>query len=67
MKKTILSIKELAGRLMSLLALIFIYVLGVGLTNLVARLVGKSFLGTPQNKSQWKTVDYSTATNHHLY
>lgn len=67
MKKIILNIKELVGRLISFLGLIFIYVLGIGLTNLVARVVGKSFLGTPQSRSQWKTVDYSTATNHHLY
>jgi len=51
----------------STISLIATYFFGVGITSLVAKLVGKKFLEKSINKSQWSTVDYTKKINKKMY
>lgn len=60
-------IKELLLQSLSAISLLITYLLGIGLTRLVAALVGKKFLPPANVRSQWNSVKYSDKTNNHLY
>ncbi|NCN45877.1 MAG: hypothetical protein COU63_04970 [Candidatus Pacebacteria bacterium CG10_big_fil_rev_8_21_14_0_10_36_11] len=49
--------------LISFISLLFTYIVGIGITSLVAKIVGKKFLGKKATDSQWVAVDYSDKFN----
>ena len=43
--------------IVNLVLLLFVYVFGIGLTSIIAKISGKVFLDTKKAKSYWTTLD----------
>lgn len=48
---------------LNLVLLSLTYIIGVGITFLVAKLMGKKFLDTNKSRGYWKDVAYSSKLN----
>ena len=67
LNKNLKKVEKIVVNLISFISLFIIYILGVGLTSLVAKVVQKQFLGQSDAKSQWVKVKYSTKFNNQMY
>ena len=67
LNKNLKKVEKIVVNLISFISLFIIYILGVGLTSLVAKVVQKQFLGQTDAKSQWVKVKYSTKFNNQMY
>lgn len=68
MKKIILLIREKVEYILTFVAVTLTYLIGIGLTSLVAKLFRQSFLKTtPSSNSNWQTIAHKNWLNNKMF
>lgn len=60
-------IEKVMTFLISMISLLFTYVIGFGTTSLVAKIVGKKFILKKVKSSRWTKTNYSDSFNESMY